>query len=158
MAVQASVDGLPGGVLVAQGGRFGGWSFYCHEGRLSYAYNCYGRALTTVRGNARLEPGEHELVAHVEYDGGPPGDGATVTLLVDGAEVARGHVPQTTAYYFSFDETFNVGVDRGTPVTDDYAPVRNAFTGTIHGVRVDLAPQVPLDAADRSRVAIATAD
>jgi arylsulfatase len=64
----------------------------------------------------------------------------------------------TTAYYFSFDETFNVGVDRGTPVTDDYPPVRNAFTGTIHGVRVDLAPQVPLDAAGRSRVATATAD
>ncbi len=94
----------------------------------------------------------------MEYDGGPPGDGATVTLLVDGAEVARGHVPQTTAYYFSFDETFNVGVDRGTPVTDDYPPVRNAFTGTIHGVRVDLAPQVPLDEAGRSRVAAATAD
>ena len=158
VGVQASVDGLAGGVLVAQGGRFGGWSFYCHEGRLCYAYNCYGRTLTTVRGDARLEPGEHELVAHVEYDGGPPGDGATVTLLVDGAEVARGHVPQTTAYYFSFDETFNVGVDRGTPVTDDYPPVRNAFTGTVHGVRVDLAPQVPLDEAGRSRVAAATAD
>jgi arylsulfatase len=158
VAVQASVDGPAGGVLVAQGGRFGGWSFYCHEGRLSYAYNCYGRALTTVRGDARLAPGEHELVAHVEYDGGPPGDGATVTLLVDGAEVGSGHVPQTTAYYFSFDETFNVGVDRGTPVTDDYPAVRNAFTGTIHGVRVDLAPQVPLDGAGRARVATATAD
>ncbi|MFL6178006.1 MAG: arylsulfatase, partial [Ornithinibacter sp.] len=158
VAVQASVDGPAGGVLVAQGGRFGGWSFYCHEGRLSYAYNCYGRQLTTVRGEAMLEPGEHELVAHVEYDGGPPGDGATVTLLVDGTEVARGHVPQTTAYYFSFDETFNVGVDRGTPVTDDYPPVSNAFTGTIHGVRVDLAPQVPLDGAGRARVSTATAD
>jgi arylsulfatase A-like enzyme len=158
VAVQASVDGPVGGVLVAQGGRFGGWSFYCHEGRLSYAYNCYGRQLTTVRGEAMLEPGEHELVAHVEYDGGPPGDGATVTLLVDGAEVARGHVPQTTAYYFSFDETFNVGVDRGTPVTDDYPPVSNAFTGTIHGVRVDLAPQVPLDGAGRARLSTATAD
>ena len=35
----------------------------------------------------------------------------------------------TTAYYFSFDETFNVGVDRGTPVVDDYLPVRNRFEG-----------------------------
>ena len=158
VSVQASMDGFADGVLVAQGGRFGGWSFYCHEGRLSYAYNCYGRALTTVRGDARLEPGKHELVAHVDYDGGPPGDGVTVTLLVDGVEVGRGYVPQTTAYYFSFDETFNVGVDRGTPVTDDYPAVRNAFTGTIHGVRVDLAPQVPLDGAGRARLATATAD
>jgi arylsulfatase len=46
----------------------------------------------------------------------------------------------TTAYYFSFDETFNVGVDRGTPVVDDYPAVRNAFDGLIHQVRVDLGP------------------
>jgi len=45
----------------------------------------------------------------------------------------------TTAYYFSFDETFNVGVDRGTPVTDDYPPVHNGFEGVIHRVRFDLA-------------------
>jgi arylsulfatase len=158
IAVQASLVEAAAGVLVAQGGRFGGWSFYCHDGRLSYAYNCYGRALTTVRGDRVLEPGEHELVVHVEYDGGPPGDGAEVSLLVDGAEVGRGHVPATTAYYFSFDETFNVGRDRGTPVTDDYPPVHNAFTGSIQGVRVDLAPQVPLDADGRRRVATSTRD
>lgn len=158
VSVEVAVHGVAAGVLAAQGGRFGGWSLYCHEGRLCYAYNCYGRALTTVRGDTPLEPGKHELVMHFAYDGGPPGDGATVTLLVDGAEVARGHVPQTTAYYFSFDETFNVGVDRGTPVTDDYPPVHNAFTGTVHGVRVDLAAQVPLDAAGRSRVTTAAAD
>ncbi|MEO5711618.1 MAG: arylsulfatase [Nocardioidaceae bacterium] len=158
VSVQVTVDETAEGVLVAQGGRFGGWSLFCHAGRLSYAYNCYGRSLTTVRAAASLEPGDHELVLRFVYDGGPPGDGAEVSLDVDGAEVATGTVPQTTAYYFSFDETFNVGVDRGTPVTDDYAPVRNAFTGTIHGVRVDLAPQVPLDAAGRARVASATAD
>jgi arylsulfatase len=158
VTVQVAVDGPAEGVLVAQGGRFGGWSLYCHDGRLCYAYNLHGRTLTTVRADRVLEPGEHELLLDVAYDGGPPGDGAEVALVVDGTEVGRGHVPATTAYYFSFDETFNVGVDRGTPVTDDYPPVRNAFTGTIHGVRVDLAPQVPLDAAGRSRVATATAD
>jgi len=158
IAVQALLTDPVDGVLVAQGGRFGGWSFYCHEGRLAYAYNCYGRVLTTVTADRGLEPGEHELVVHVEYDGGPPGDGAEVSLLVDGAEVGRGHVPATTAYYFSFDETFNVGLDRGTPVTDDYPPVRNAFTGSIHGVRVDLAPQVPIDADGRRRIATSTRD
>ncbi len=145
-------------MLVAQGGRFGGWSLYCHEGVLCYAYNCYGRALTTVRGDRVVEPGEHELVLRFDYAGGPPGDAAEVSLLVDGAEVGTGRVPTTTAYYFSFDETFNVGVDRGTPVTDDYPPVHNAFTGTVHGVRVDLAPQTPLDAHGRLTVATATLD
>jgi arylsulfatase len=158
IAVTVEVTGAAEGVLVAQGGRFGGWSLYCHEGVLCYAYNCYGRVLTTVRGDRVVESGEHELVLRFDYAGGPPGDSAEVSLLVDGAEVGTGRIPTTTAYYFSFDETFNVGVDRGTPVTDDYPPVHNAFTGTVHGVRVDLAPQTPLDAHGRLTVATATRD
>jgi len=63
-----------------------------------------------------------------------------VTLEVDGRPVGSGRIPVTTAYYFSFDETFNVGVDRGTPVIDDYLPVRNRFEGLIHRVRFDLGP------------------
>ena len=43
-------------------------------------------------------------------------------------------------------------------MTDDYRPVRNAFTGTIQRVRVDLAPQTPLDAAARQRVTTLTHD
>ncbi len=146
------------GVLVAQGGRFGGWSLYCHDGRLTYAYNCYGRAVTTIRAELPLESGRHELRLDFEYAGGPPGDGATVRLLVDGVEVGGGRIPETTAFYFSFDETFNVGVDRGTPVTDDYPPVRNAFTGTIRGVRIDLGPQRPLEVNGLERLTRATND
>jgi arylsulfatase len=85
-------------------------------------------------------PGRHDLVVRFEYDGGPPGSGARVTLEVDGSPVGSGRIPVTTAYYFSFDETFNVGVDRGTPVIDDYLPVRNSFEGLIHRVRFDLGP------------------
>ena len=159
LTVQVDVGGeQPEGVLVAQGGRFGGWSLFCHRGLLSYAYNCYGRHLTTVRASEPVGPGRHDLVLDFRYDGGPPGGGATVSLLVDGAEVGTGRIAATTAYYFSFDETFNVGVDRGTPVTDDYRPVRNAFTGTIRRVRVDLAPQAPLGAAARQRVTTLTHD
>src|SRR4051795_7789692 len=128
------------GVLVAQGGRFGGWSLYCVEGRPTYAYNCYGRDVTTIRGEAALTSGAHEVAMRFEYAGGPPGDGARVTLLVDGREVGAGVVAATTAYYFAFDETCNVGVDRGTPVPDDYPPVHNGFEGAIHGVRFDLGP------------------
>ena len=61
-----------------------------------------------------------------------------MTLEVDGTPVGNGRIPVTTAYYFSFDETFNIGVDRGTPVVDDYLPVRNAFEGLIHRVGFDL--------------------
>jgi arylsulfatase A-like enzyme len=132
------------GVLVAQGGRFGGWSLYVVDGRPAYAYNCYGRELTTVRSTEALTPGAHEVTMRFDYAGGPPGDAADVTLEIDGRQVASGRVPQTTAYYFAFDETLNVGVDRGSPVTDDYAPVHNRFTGTVHGARFDLDTQVEI--------------
>jgi arylsulfatase len=78
-------------------------------------------------------------VVRFDYAGGPPGAGAEVSLAVDGVAVGSGRIPVTTAYYFSFDETFNIGVDRGTPVVDDYLPVRNRFEGLIHRVRFDLA-------------------
>jgi arylsulfatase len=126
------------GVVVAQGGRFGGWSLYVVAGVPHYAYNYVGRDVTVVRGGKPMSPGRHDLVVRFQYDGGPPGSGANVTLEVDGSTVGSGRVPVTTAYYFSFDETFNIGVDRGTPVVDDYPPVRNRYEGLIHRVRFDL--------------------
>ena len=146
------------GVLVAQGGRFGGWSLYCLDGVLSYAYNLYGRDLTTVRADRTLGPGRHLLTARFDYDGGPPGSGAQVALLVDGTPVGAGGLEATTAFYFSFDETFNIGVDRGTPVTDDYRPVHNRYPGTIRRVRLDLAPEHPLEVDVRRRVTALAAD
>ena len=152
ITVRLDAVGEDQGVLVAQGGRFGGWSLYCVDGRPAYAYNCYGRDLTTVRSQSPLAPGAREVSVRFDYAGGPPGDAAHVSLRVDGEEVASGQVPATTAYYFAFDETTNVGVDRGSPVTDAYAPVHNAFTGTVHGVRFDLDPEVELGAEVRRRM------
>ena len=126
------------GVLVAQGGRFGGWSLYVVAGRPHYAYNRYGKDLTVVRAGSVLWPGEHEVVLDFSYDGGPPGSGGAGDVLIDGVVAGREWIEETTAYYFAFDETFNVGIDRGSPVIDDYPPVRNAFTGEIRRVVVDL--------------------
>jgi Sulfatase len=140
------------GVVVAQGGRFGGWSLYCVDGVPAYAYNFVGRDLVTVRATEAIAPGRHDLVVRFGYDGGPPGSSAEVVVEVDGTPVASGRIPVTTAYYFSFDETFNVGVDRGTPVTDDYLPVHNRFEGVIHRVRFDLAqPDDPGTGEERGR-------
>ena len=58
------------GVVVAQGGRFGGWSLYVVDGVPAYAYNFVGRDLTTVRGSEPITPGRHDLVVRFEYDGG----------------------------------------------------------------------------------------
>jgi hypothetical protein len=153
ITADVDVDGGTSGVVVAQGGRFGGWSLYLVDGLPHYAYNYVGRDLTVVRGTEPLPPGRHELVVRFAYDGGPPGSGADVTLEVDGVGVGSGRIPATTAYYFSFDDTFNVGVDRGTPVVDHYPPVHNRFGGRIHRVRFDLAPTAdPGRDEDRDRV------
>jgi arylsulfatase len=124
------------GVIVAQGGRFGGWALYCLEGRPCYVYNRFGLERTVLRGAEAMPAGCHEVRLDFCYDGGGVGRGGTAVLSVDGAKVADGVVDATVAYYFSFDETFDVGVALGTPVSDDYADTD--FTGTVQRVRVDL--------------------
>src|SRR5690606_32927927 len=120
------------GVIIAQGGRFGGWSLYFTEGRPAYAYNYFGMNLYTVRATEPLPPGRHEIRLDFAYDGGGLGKGGTAVLLVDGEKHASGRVARTIPYYFSFDETLDVGVDLSTPVTDDYPVLDNEFTGTLH--------------------------
>jgi arylsulfatase A-like enzyme len=142
-AVVADVEVPAGGaegVVVAQGGRFGGWSIYVSGGRACYVYNLFGLRRSTVRAAVPLTPGRHELRIDFAYDGGGVGRGGTATLTVDSHDVGSVRVAETIPYYFSFDETFDVGVDLGTPVTEDYAAGDNAFTGTVHTVRVDLLP------------------
>ncbi|WP_018155520.1 arylsulfatase [Demetria terragena] len=126
------------GVLIAQGGRFGGWSLYCVDGIPCYTYNYFGLQHFAIRGSSALTPGRHEVAMSFAYDGGDVGLGGTVSLSVDGDQVGEGRVDSTIPYYFSFDETLDVGVDLSTPVSEDYPPVNNAFTGTVHTVRIDL--------------------
>ncbi len=126
------------GVVIAQGGRFGGWSLYCAGGCASYVYNYFGMRHYRTRTTEPLPPGRHEIRVDFHYDGGGLGRGGTVVIGVDGEKHAEGRVEETIPYYFSFDETLDVGVDLGTPVTDEYPEVDNAFGGVVHTVRIDL--------------------
>ncbi|WP_277670663.1 arylsulfatase [Saccharomonospora viridis] len=145
-------DGGAEGVLVAQGGRFGGWSVYFHEGRFCYAYNYFGLKVHTARSHEPLPAGRHEVRMEFAYAGGGVGKGGAVTLRVNGSEVGGIMVPATIPYYFAFDETFDIGVDRASPVTDDYPVVDNRFTGRLHWLRVDLGDDLYDDAsAERER-------
>jgi hypothetical protein len=111
-----------------------------------------------VRANSVLWPGEHQVVLDFQYDGGPPGSGGEATILLDGGAVGRERIEATTAYYFAFDESFNVGIDRGSPVVDDYPPLRNRFTGEIKRVVVDLDHGTVLDPAANALLASKAAD
>ncbi|MDO5501150.1 MAG: arylsulfatase [Propionibacteriaceae bacterium] len=125
------------GVLIAQGGRFAGWSLYVHQGAVAYCYNHCGTR-TYVRAPEPLTVGAHTATVRFRYDGGGLGKGGEVELLVDDAVVATGRVEATVGWMFSVDETLDVGCDRQSPVTDDYAdhPRNNRFTGKLDRVEL----------------------
>jgi arylsulfatase A-like enzyme len=126
------------GVIIAQGGAFGGWSLYAKDGRLAYCYNLFGVQRFKVEGEALIPHGEHQVRMEFAYDGGGLAKGATVTLFLDGEKVGVGRVDATQPMLFSADETTDVGADSATPVSDDYGPKDSAFTGRVRWVQIDL--------------------
>ena len=126
------------GVIIAHGGRAGGWSLYAHDGALTYCYNFFGLDHFIVRAESALPAGDHEVRFEFNYDGGGLAKGGTVTLFVDGSAVGSGRVERTEPARFSADETCDVGLDAGSPVSEDYAATNNAFTGRVHWVQIDV--------------------
>jgi arylsulfatase len=126
------------GVIVAQGGAFGGWSLYMHRGRPAYCYNLFGLQRFKVYGDAAIPAGTHQVRAEFKYDGGGLAKGGTVTLYVDGHKAGEGRVDGTQPMIFSGDETTDVGNDTATPVSDDYGPKDSKFTGRVHWVQLDI--------------------
>ncbi|MBK7949629.1 MAG: arylsulfatase [Deltaproteobacteria bacterium] len=124
------------GVIIAQAGRFGGWSLYMKGGRVHHVYNFGGLERSVVASAAPLAPGRHTIAYEFDYDGGPPGSGGTSRLAVDGKPVGEVRVPKTMPFAYSADEGVDVGMDNETPVTEDYAARGNAFTGRIDRVTI----------------------
>jgi arylsulfatase len=131
-------DGGAAGVIIAQGGSFGGWSLYAKEGRPVYCYNLAGLTQTKIEGTEPIAPGEHQVRVEFAYDGGGLGKGGKVTLFVDGEEVGDGQLGATIPMLFSADETTDVGSDTGTPVSDDYGLRGNEFNGKVTWVQLDI--------------------
>jgi arylsulfatase A-like enzyme len=143
LSITAEVEipaGGADGVILAQGGRFGGWSLYLKDGKPTYAYNFIGLEEYKVAAAHPVAAGKAVIRMAFDYDGGGVGKGGMATLLVDGEKVASGRIERTQAMIFSADETANVGVDDATPVTADYPERDNAFTGEIYKVTVDVKP------------------
>jgi arylsulfatase len=110
------------GVIAAHGGNFGGWSLYVHKGKLRYHYNFIGLMQFDVTSASKLPPGAHQVRMEFAYDGGGLGKGGTATLYVDAKKVGEGRIGRTHAFFFSMDETMDVGCDVGEPVSEDYDP------------------------------------
>lgn len=145
------------GMLVTQGGRFGGYGFYLRKGVPVFTHNLAGLDRMRWAGAAPLAPGKHRLVFDFGYDGPGFGKGGTGTLLVDGQAVDRHAVPRTTPILFQWDEDFNVGLDTGTPVDDHDYQVPFRFSGTLTGLDIDLQPTQLAPGSGKARPAAQSA-
>ena len=125
------------GVIIAQGGAFGGWSFYTQDGRLKFCYNLFGLQRFKTEAGAPLPAGKHQVRMEFAYAGGGLAKGGDVTLYVDGQNVGEGQVPATQPMMFSGDETCDVGNETGSSVSDDYTAETSEFNGTINWVQLD---------------------
>lgn len=126
------------GVILTQGGRFGGWSLYLKDGKPEFTYNFLGLERYVVSSSEKLSNGPVKVKFDFVYDGGGFGKGGTGTIYIDGKAIAEARVEQTQPNIFSADETADVGLDNQTPVAEGigYGPEETRFTGKIDKVVV----------------------
>jgi arylsulfatase len=126
------------GVIVAIGGGVGGWSLYAHNGKLKHCYNFFGIQRYFAEGTQPIPAGKHQVRMEFKYDGGGLAKGGAVSLFVNGKKDGEGRVDQTVPMVFSADETCDVGKETGSPVSPDYGPTGNEFSGAVNWVQIDL--------------------
>jgi arylsulfatase len=160
-SVTADVEvpsGEANGVIIAQGGRFGGWALYAKAGNAKFVYNVLGIQQFPVEAESPIPTGSHQVRMEFAYDGGGLAKGGDVTLYYDGDPVGKGRVGATQAMIFSADETTDIGYESGTTVTPDYTAKTSRFTGKINWVQLDLGSDDHdhyIDPEERLRIAMA---
>lgn len=146
------------GVIIAQGGRFGGWTFFARDGRLKFVYNVLGIHEFPVVSESLLGAGTRQVRVEFAYDGGGLAKGGDVTLYDDGKPIGSGRVEMTQPMVFSADETTDIGYESGTAVSSDYTSRTSRFSGKIAWVQIDLGDDVHdhyIDPDERFRIAMA---
>jgi hypothetical protein len=137
--ITAYLDQPGDGVLVAAGGTVGGYTLFVKDGKPTYEFNWFGQARYRVTSSEKLPDGKSTIRVEFKYDGPGLAKGGDVTMFVNDKKVAEGKVEKTIFGRFSADETFDVGRDDGSPVSDLYAsPFK--FDGVINRVEIDIAP------------------
>ena len=151
-------EGEVEGVLIAQGGRFGGWAFHVKDGRAKFTYNVLGIHEFSAQADKAIPPGSHQVRMEFAYDGGGLAKGGDVTLYYDGDQVGKGRVEMTQPMVFSADETTDIGYESGTTVSPDYKVATSHFTGKIKWVQLDVGTDDNdhyIDPEERLRIAMA---
>jgi arylsulfatase len=164
--ITAEIDVPKGGaegMIVTDGGRFGGYGLYILKGKPVFLWNLLDLKRVRWEGKEALAPGKHRLEYDFKYDGlgfatlafnnisgiGRPGTG---TLKVDGKAVSTQTLDRTVPLTLPWDETFDIGSDTGTPVDDGDYQVPFKFTGKIDRLTISLEPPV-LTEEDKKKLA-----
>ncbi len=136
-------------MIVTEGGRFGGYGLFLSKGefgvgrgKVVFLYNLLDLKRTTWEG-PELSAGKHTIVFDFKSAGEGLGKGGTGVLSVDGQEVARKSVEQTTPVTFPEDETFDIGEDTRTGVAmlEYRYEVPFKFTGKLNKLSFQLEPE-----------------
>ncbi|HLO39409.1 MAG TPA: arylsulfatase [Phycisphaerales bacterium] len=125
------------GVIIAQAGRFGGWSIYMKDGRAHHVYNYGGIERYTASSTQALSPGRHTIRYEYTPDSPKPTSGGKSVLFVDDAKVGEATIVKVMPYALSADEGVDVGMDNETPVTEEYKERNNRFNGKIIKIVVE---------------------
>lgn len=135
LKARLTAAGDESGVVITQGGRFGGWGLVVRQGKPAFVYRTTEQPqdLTVIAAGQAIAPGTHEVEVVFDYDGGGPGRGGAITLKVDGGVQAQGRLSRTLPAIFPI-EGASIGHDTGTPIVEDIQ-----MPGALGGVeRVDI--------------------
>ncbi len=130
-------EGGAEGVLLTQGGRFGGYALFAQDGKLVYHYNLVGVERFNIVSNQPLPTGAVTLKAVYKTDADKPFAGAEVTLYANDKQVGQGRVEKSIPNRVTLDETLDIGFDTGTPIAEVY-DLPFVFNGTLNAVTIKL--------------------
>jgi arylsulfatase len=142
--ITAEIDVPQGGaegMLVTDGGRFGGYGFYLLKGKPVFTWNLVQLERVKWQGKEALTPGKHTLVFDWAYDGPGLGKGGTGTLKVDDQVIDAHPMSRSLGVDLPWTDTFDVGIDTGTPVDDSDYQVPFRFNGKIIKLTVKVGPE-----------------
>ena len=145
-------QGTAQGMLLANGGKFGGYALMVKDGAPLFVYNYFGLSETVVASAQRFGPGRHHVRVEFRRTGPPAperGRGAPgmLSLSVDGKPVTTAAITETAAGMLSFTGMLTCGYHPGEPFNQGYeAPFH--FSGRIDRVRVITGGAIPDEATE----------
>jgi len=137
VTVDANIPENANGVIYSLGGFSGGLSLYVQDGVLSYEYNLFEISRTHIRARNKVSAGKAKIEVITTYAEKRAAGPLDVVIMVNGKEVAKGHVPISAPVGFTANDCLDIGIDLGSPVSVDYfdnAPFM--FNGVIDQVHV----------------------